>query len=172
MKGTPEEPSVYKNDGLHAHSPHLTSSSLLLDLDIMATKEKSLAQQLTPKGQSASRCDHSANTQQHQALPRDTRERRNHCMPCDGFFHNELATKFLSDPRVVTENACYKTYSRWDARKLHGHLQTSGLLRNVLRKTESSRKGKRERGTGWRANSVTEYAVNCDTSHGTLKLLK
>ena len=32
-------------------------------------------------------------------------ERSNHGMPCDGFFHNELATKFLSDPRVVTENA-------------------------------------------------------------------
>ena len=27
------------------------------------------------------------------------------CPACDGFFHNELATKFLSDPRVVTENA-------------------------------------------------------------------
>ena len=71
----------------------------------MATKEKSLPQQRTPKEQSSSRGDRSANTQQHQALPRDTRERRNHGMPCDGFFNNELATKFLSDPRVVTENA-------------------------------------------------------------------
>ena len=96
---------MYKNDGLPALSPHLISSSLLLDLNIMATKEKSLAQQRTPKGQSSSRCNHSANTQQHQPLPKDTRERRNHSKSCDSYFNNELATKFLSDPRVVTENA-------------------------------------------------------------------
>ena len=106
MKETPEEPSVYKNDSLHTHLLHLISrGSLLLDLDIMATKEKSLAQQRTPKGQSSSRCDHSANTQQHQPLPKDTRERRNHSKSCDSYFNNELVTKFLSDPRVVTENA-------------------------------------------------------------------
>lgn len=96
---------MYKNDGLHALSPRLISSSLLLDLNIMATKEKRFAQQRTPKGQSSSRCDHSANTQQHQPLPKDTRERRNHSKSCDSYFNNELATKFLSDPRVVTENA-------------------------------------------------------------------
>ena len=71
----------------------------------MATKEKSLAQQRTPKEQSSSQGDRSANTQQHQALPRDTRKRHNHSMSCESYFNNELATKFLSDPRVVTENA-------------------------------------------------------------------
>ena len=97
---------MYKNDSLHTHLLHLISrGSLLLDLDIMATKEKSLDQQRTPKGQSSSRCDHSANTQQHQPPPKDTRERRNHSKSCDSYFNNELVTKFLSDPRVVTENA-------------------------------------------------------------------
>ena len=106
MKGTPEEPSVYKKDSLETHSPHLISrGSLLLHLDIMATKEKSLAKQITPKEQSSSRGDRSANTQQHQPAPRDTRERRKHSMSCDSFFNDELVTKFLSDPRVVTENA-------------------------------------------------------------------
>ena len=106
MKETPEEPSVYKNGSLHTHSPHLISrGSLLLDLDIMATKEKRLAQQGTPKEQSSSQGDRSLNTQQHQALPRDTRKRHNHSMSCESYFNNELATKFLSDPRVVTENA-------------------------------------------------------------------
>ena len=106
MKGTPEEPSVYKKDSLDTHSPHLISrGSLLLHLDIMATKEKSLAKQITPKEQSSSRGDRSANTQQHQPAPRDTRERRKHSMSCDSFFNDELVTKFLSDPRVVTENA-------------------------------------------------------------------
>ena len=71
----------------------------------MATKEKSLAQQRTPKGQSSSQGDRSLNTQQHQALPRGTRKRHNHTMSCESYFNNELATKFLSDPRVVTENA-------------------------------------------------------------------
>ena len=106
MKGTPEEPSVYKKDSLETHSPHLISrGSLLLHLDIMATKEKSLAQQRTPKEQSSSQGDRSANTQQHQPLPRGTRKRHNHSMSCESYFNNELATKFLSDPRVVTENA-------------------------------------------------------------------
>ena len=106
MKETPEEPSVYKNGSLHTHSPHLISrGSLLLDLDIMATKEKRLAQQRTPKKQSSSQGDRSLNTQQHQPLPRDTRKRHNHSMSCESYFNNELATKFLSDPRVVTENA-------------------------------------------------------------------
>ena len=71
----------------------------------MATKEKSLAQQRTPKEQSSSQGDRSLNTQQHQPLPRDTRKRHNHSMSCESYFNNELATKFLSDPRVVTENA-------------------------------------------------------------------
>ena len=106
MKETPEEPSVYKNGSLHTHSPYLISrASLLLHLDIMVTKEKSLAQQRTPKEQSSSQGDRSANTQQHQPLPRDTRNRHNHSMSCESYFNNELATKFLSDPRVVTENA-------------------------------------------------------------------
>ena len=106
MKETSEAPSVYKNDSLHTHSPYLISrGSLLLHLDIMVTKEKSLAQQRTPKEQSSSQGDRSANTQQHQALPRDTRKRHNHSMSCESYFNNELATKFLSDPRVVTENA-------------------------------------------------------------------
>ena len=97
---------MYKNGSLHTHSPHLISrGSLLLDLDIMATREKSLAQQRTPKEQSSSQGDRSANTQQHQPLPRDTRKRHNHSMSCESYFNNELATKFLSDPRVVTENA-------------------------------------------------------------------
>ena len=114
----------------------------------MATKEKSLAQQRTPKEQSSSQGDHSANTQQHQPLPRDTRERRNHSMSCDSYFNNELATKRLSDPRVVTENAIKLTPDETKATDLHRHLQTSGLLRTVLRKTESSRKGKKETRTG------------------------
>ena len=106
MKETPEEPSVYKNGSLHTHSPHLISrGSLLLDLDIMATREKRLAQQRTPKEQSSSQGYRSLNTQQHQALPRDTRKRHNHSMSCESYSNNELATKFLSDPRVVTENA-------------------------------------------------------------------
>ena len=97
---------MYKNGSLHTHSPYLISrGSLLLDLDIMATKEKRLAQQRTPKKQSSSQGDRSLNTQQHQALPRDTRKRHNHSMSCESYFNNELATKFLSDPRVVTENA-------------------------------------------------------------------
>lgn len=54
----------------------------------MATKEKRLTQQLTPKEPSSSQGDRSANTQQHQPL-----------------HNNELATKFLNNPRVVTENA-------------------------------------------------------------------
>ena len=113
MKGTPEEPSVYKKDSLETHSPHLISrGSLLLHLDIMATKEKSLAKQITPKEQSSSRGDRSANTQQHQPAPRDTRERRKHSMSCDSFFNDELVTKFLSDPRVVTENAIKLTQMR------------------------------------------------------------
>ena len=68
----------------------------------MATKEKRLAQQRTPKEQSSSQGD---DTQQHQALPRGTRKRHNHSMSCESYFNNQLATKFLSDPRVVTENA-------------------------------------------------------------------
>ena len=97
---------MYKNGSLHTHSPYLISrGSLLLHLDIMVTKEKSLAQQRTPKEQSSSQGDRSANTQQHQPLPRDTRKRHNHSMSCESYFNNELATKFLSDPRVVTENA-------------------------------------------------------------------
>ena len=97
---------MYKNGSLHTHSSHLISTgSLLLDLDIMATKEKRLAQQRTPKEQSLSQGDRSLNTQQHQALPRGTRKRHNHSMSCESYFNNELATKFLSDPRVVTENA-------------------------------------------------------------------
>ena len=71
----------------------------------MATKEKSLAQQQTPKEQSSSQGDRSANTQQHQPLPRGTRKRHNHSMSSESYFNNELATKFLSDPRVVIENA-------------------------------------------------------------------
>ena len=88
------------------YSPYLISrGSLRLPLDIMATKEKRLAQQRTPKEQSSSQGDRSANTQQDQALPRDTRKRHNHSMSCESYFNNELATKFFSDPRVVTENA-------------------------------------------------------------------
>ena len=97
---------MYKNGSLHTHSPYLISrGSLLLHLDIMATKEKSLAQQRTPKEQSSSQGYRSLTKQQHQPLPRGTRKRHNHSMSCESYFNNELATKFLSDPRVVTENA-------------------------------------------------------------------
>ena len=114
----------------------------------MATKEKRLAQQRTPKEQSSSQGDRSLNTQQHQALPRDTRKRHNHSMSCESYFNNELATKFLSDPRVVTENAIKLTPDEMHAIYMD-IFKPLDSFEIFLRKTESSRKGEKERGTNW-----------------------
>ena len=122
----------------------------------MATKEKRLAQQRTSKEQSSSQGDRSLNTQQHQPLPRDTRKRHNHSMSCESYFNNELATKFLSDPRVVTENAIKLTPDEMHAI----YMDIFKPLDSFEIFYESSRKGEKERGTNW-MNSESGDRVCC-----------
>ena len=116
----------------------------------MVTKEKSLASQ----------GDRSANTQQHQPLPRDTRERRNHSMSCDSFFNNEIATKFLSDPRVMTENAIKLTPDEMQAiyMDMFKPLDSFQMFYERLKAQEKERK------TNWmKSESGDRVCCNCNT---------
>ena len=86
-------------------------------------------------------------------------------MSCESYFNNQLATKFLSDPRVVTENAIKLTPDEMHAiyMDIFKPLDSFEMLYERLKAQEKEKK--KEEQTGWRVNQVTEYAVNCDTWH-------
>ena len=66
-------------------------------------------------------------------------------MSCESYFNNELATKFLSDPRVVTENAIKLTPDEMHAiyMDIFKPLDSFEMIYERLKAQEKEKKRKR-----------------------------